>query len=227
MSIYPVEFSIVVVGRDCNPTILNPDFLAHRKIVNPVWGWEMDAPPITTPPIAAVRYDSGVRITVEPSRLLVTDVGFGGDVVANKIPTIAKAYVRALPHVRYTAVGINFRSLVEMDDPDGYLKERFLRPRVGDGRKRILDTLKLTLGYAHQDGIFNLSLERAAVVREAGGKSTQVHGVLAAANYHREWKEYPGDKKAITAIGRVRHDARHFENTLKELFVDLDTGSTA
>jgi hypothetical protein len=33
MNIIPLEFSVVVVGEDCNPTILNPDFLRCRGIV--------------------------------------------------------------------------------------------------------------------------------------------------------------------------------------------------
>jgi len=222
MNIHPVEFSIVVVGQDCNPTILNPDFLRCRKIVPQAWGWELDPPAITTPPFATVRYKSGVTIVVEPNRFVVTDQGSVEKVGASKIPTIAKAYIRALPHVRYTAVGTNFRSLIEMEDANGYLKSHFLKPGVGDQGQLSLESLSLTLGYAHDDARLGLSLESATVVKATGDQSTELRGLLVAANYHREWNDYPGDKKAIAAITCMQKDSRHLSATLKELFSDLD-----
>jgi len=226
MNIHPIEFSIVVVGQDCNPTILNPDFLKYRKIVPDDWGWKLAGPAITTPPFATVPYDSGVTVTVEPSQFLVTDRSCGDHVEKSKIPEIAKAYVAELPNVRYTALGINFRSLVEMEVPDAYLKERFVKPGPWNQGERALETVSLTLGYAHEDGRLSLSMERATVVTQEEEASTQIHGVLAAANYHREWTDYPGDTKVVESIAYAQKDASHFQSTLHELLADVDVGST-
>lgn len=66
-----LEFSVVVVANDHNPTILNPDFLERQQIVPQTWGWKVADPAITTPPFAMVVYDSGVTVSVEPNKLQI------------------------------------------------------------------------------------------------------------------------------------------------------------
>ncbi len=99
MSIVPLEFSVVVVGQDCNPTILNPDFLKHRGIVPEEWGWQLAGAPITTPPFATVSYDSGLTIKVEMTRFQVTDQLFADGVEKSKAIAVASKYIKVLPHV--------------------------------------------------------------------------------------------------------------------------------
>src|SRR2546428_392286 len=111
METHLIQFSVVVVGEAHNPTILNPDFLAIREIVPKEWGWEVLSPAITTPPFAIVRYTNRVSITVEHGKLQVADLGVGDDPTGSKAAEIARRYVNTLPHVRYTAVGINFHSI--------------------------------------------------------------------------------------------------------------------
>ncbi|MBA2492015.1 MAG: hypothetical protein H0V34_10035, partial [Gammaproteobacteria bacterium] len=125
------EVSIVIVGNDCNPTILNPDFLASQKIVPEAWGWQVVGAPITTPPFATAAYDSGVAITVDTSKVQVVGV-WQDDHTCGSVAHIARRYVEVLPHVRYTGVGNNFRGLSENDDAETFLKNRFLKPGAWD-----------------------------------------------------------------------------------------------
>ena len=113
------QFSGVVVGQAHNPTILNPDFLAAEGIVPKSWNWSVSET-ITTPPLSMVRYMNGVTITVEPNKLQVTDPNVENGPGDSKVTEIASEYVRVLPHVRYTASGNNFQSLIHRDSPEEY-----------------------------------------------------------------------------------------------------------
>jgi hypothetical protein len=217
MSVIPLEFSIVVVGQDCNPTILNPDFLKYRKIVLEQWGWEVVNPPITTPAFATVSYNSGVTVKVEPTRFQVVDNKNAEDISQSKAVEIAQGYIRVLPHVRYTGVGINFRSLVEMEQPDVFLKERFLKPGPWDTEYNLLIGTSIKLVYSHDDGRLNLSLDGGVFVRKQGDRANEVKGVFAHANYHRNCQGYPTDQKVLAHITRANSDGQHFDRLVTEL----------
>ena len=46
---------------------------------------------------------------------------------ACRVTEIASRYVATLPHVRYTAVGNNFQSVIRHPSHENYLKKRFLK----------------------------------------------------------------------------------------------------
>ena len=73
MDIELIQFSIVLVANDHNPSLINPDFLERTGIIDKEWGWKPKGDLITTPPFATVPYDSGVTITVETNKLQVVD----------------------------------------------------------------------------------------------------------------------------------------------------------
>ena len=152
MDISHFEFSVVVVANDHNPTILNPDFLERQRIVQEGWGWKVMGPAITTPPFATVSYDSGVTVSVESHRLQVIDSSAPGGPQSSKVVDIARRYVEVLPHVRYSAVGINFRSVVEHADANAFLKAHFLKSGVWDSEAHPLQTMGLKLVYPLDGG---------------------------------------------------------------------------
>src|SRR5919106_1183607 len=138
MEIRPLEFSIVIVASDCNPTILNPDFLARQGIVPDDWGWRVSRPAITTPPFAIVSYDSGVSVSVEPNKFQVVDRLTDSTPYASRIPKVARRYIEVLPHVRYTAVGHNFKGFAEGTDDKAFLKQRFVKSGIWDSNEHPL-----------------------------------------------------------------------------------------
>jgi hypothetical protein len=220
MNIIPLEFSIVVVGQDCNPTILNPDFLKYRKIVPEEWGWELAQAPITMQLFARVAYDSGISIKVEKNRFQVSDENTAEDVSPSKAIEIAKRYIGVLPHVRYTAVGINFQSLVEMDHPDDFLVDRFLKidPLHQEQNQLIGTSLKFV--YPHEEGRLTLSLAGGSAIRRKGDQADEKKGLLVGGNYHRDCQHYPADDLVIQHIERAAADAEHFNAALRSLPVD-------
>jgi len=220
MDIIPLEFSIVVVGQDCNPTILNPDFLRCREIVPEDWGWDVVGPAITTPSFATVTYSSGITIKVESTRFQVSDNENAADIRQSKAAAIARRYIEVLPHVRYTGVGSNFRSLVQVDEPDAFLSAKFLTPGRWNQEPNNLIGINLKLVYPHGDGRLTLSLAGSVLVRERDGTAEKMQGVLAHANYHRPCEGYPTDQAVLAHIGKAADDQEHFIELLEKVLSD-------
>ena len=98
------EIAIVIAGKNHNPSILNPDFLRHNDIVP--GGLELaDEPPISTPMLSQVVYKGGLRIVSEANRISFVESILGEK--TPECPDMARRYLREVPHVSYTAVGIN------------------------------------------------------------------------------------------------------------------------
>ena len=99
------NFSIVVVAQAHNPSILNPDFLKVQGIVDPSF---TPSNVICTPPVAQVSYKEGITIMAEFQKLQFIDAAAERIPFASPIHDIAIKYINTLPHVKYTAVGLNF-----------------------------------------------------------------------------------------------------------------------
>lgn len=216
MEIHLMQFSVVIAGEVHNPTILNPDFLTIRGIVSKEWGWEVASPAITTPPFAIVRYTNGTSITVESSKVQVSDLRVGNDPTDSKAAEIARRYVKTLPHVRYTATGINFQSMAETSEPEVYLKNRFLKQGPWDGPSHPLNAVGLRLVYPLSGGRLVLSLDAGEAERTDGGQQKKRPVIIANANFHRECKTYPADQEVETHLNQVGTDWLQYRSLLHD-----------
>lgn len=206
MELQLLNFSIVVLGRTHNPSLLNPDFLAMRGIVPASWGWDLEAatPVITTPQFSTVRFRNGVAINVEPERLQVIDARAHANPAQSEIPTIAGAYVRTLPHVRYTAVGINFHATAAVDDPAAFVKKRFLRSGPWDAADHQVSTLGLRLVYDLDDARLVLSVDVGEGAASSGDAAKQA--LLVGANFHRPCETYPSEDEVSRHLAHAKAD---------------------
>ncbi|MCH8880811.1 MAG: hypothetical protein IID34_13140 [Planctomycetes bacterium] len=204
MTPHLIQFSTVVAGNTHNPSILNPDFLVAQDIVPEGWGWKL-AENFTTPPMAIVRYEQGVSITIEPNRLQVIDVGLDGDPTASKAADIASAYASALPHVHYTSVGINFQSILEASSPEEFLKARFVRKGAWDTSQRPLYAAGLRLVYQLPGGVrVTLSLDAGEAVKP--GETQKRPVVIARANFNRDCEGHPAHSQVEQHLSNVSAD---------------------
>lgn len=209
-----IQFSIVVVGKAHNPTILNPDFLAVNDIVPKPWGWEV-AETLTTPPFGVVRYTNGIAVTVEFGKLQFTDVNVGEDPTTSKAAEIATSYVHTLSHVRYTSVGINFQSMVDIDSPETFLKERFVTAGPWNSEKRRLSAAGLRLVYAlGGEGRVTLSLDAGEAQRSDDKAKKKV--VFVNGNFHRDCKEHPDHENVARHLTNVGDDWAMYRDLLTE-----------
>ena len=217
-----VQFSVVVVGDAHNPTILNPDFLASRRIVPKSWGWEV-AETITTPPLAMVRYENGVNVTVEQNKIQIADPNVEDGPERSKITEIAAAYVEILPHVRYTAVGNNFQGLIPQPNPGDYLKERFFKEGEWTKSPSDLDAVGLKLSYPLVPaGRLVLAIDAAEATLP--NKDDHEEVVVCNANFSRDCGDHPASDKAVEHLNLVMRDWNTYKQALKSLF-ELDMES--
>lgn len=131
------NFSIVILAQAHNPSILNPDFLKNQNIVDPSF---TPNNVICTPPVAQVSYNEGISIIAEFEKLQFIDTVTSRIPYESPIQEIAKKYTIALPHVRYTAVGLNFMGHYRCKDKESamlFLPNKFLKQgnwsTYGDG----------------------------------------------------------------------------------------------
>ena len=114
--------SVVVTAEFHNPSILNPDFLAACEIVPEDW---VATERLTTPPLSVVKYDNGVRLTVDQTKLAVIQEGAADLSRSNLVHDIARAYLSKLPHVPYRDLGLNCQVSVRKERPRRWLLNRF------------------------------------------------------------------------------------------------------
>lgn len=208
------RLSVVVVASDHNPTILNPDFLQVQGIVPADWGWKLLGPPLTSPPISVVKYDSGVSITVEPNKLQVTD-DKNSSVERSKVSEIVSKFVEVLPHVRYTAVGNNFIRIIEMENAATYVKERFFKSGPWD---KGLEAANVKFVYQVEDGRCILSVDVLSREVDVAGKREALSAILAGANFHRDCQQIGSPKdQVINFVGRMKADSAKYELMLREI----------
>lgn len=164
-----------------------------------------------------MAYSSGVTIKVEPNRFQVTDQKAASNLAESKAVEITRRYIGVLPHVRYTGVGTNFRNFVAMEQPDAFLRERFLRPGPWNNERTPLHAVNLKFVYPHDGGQLTLSMEGGTLVRQEGEELTQTPGVLTHANFHRDCGGYPTDRLVVSHIEKFLDDEAHIRSLLEEL----------
>jgi hypothetical protein len=127
MLIEMTQFSVVVLAQAHNPSILNPDFLINNKIVDPSL---TPSNVLCTPPVASVVFAEGISITAEFEKLQFIDSDMQRIPNDSPIPSIACRYIDALPHVNYTAAGINFSGHYRFADPETvrkFILDKFIK----------------------------------------------------------------------------------------------------
>jgi hypothetical protein len=186
-----VEFSIVVVARNHNPTILNPDFLKDNEIVP--GDWELAQKPICIDPMARVEFNSGVSITAQFDRV-VFGGGVRSDMVrASRVPEITSKYVKTLPHVDYRAVGINFQGHVsykgDENAPREFLIEKIIAPGPWREFGKPPRRASVKFRYELDRGECNLTVEDT---KYKGEQAESVPVLSFSANFHND---LAGDNK--------------------------------
>lgn len=127
MAIELTHFSVVILAQANNPSILNPDFLKNNSIVDSSF---TPANVVCTPPVSHVTYAEGISIVAEFEKLQFIDDKSDRIPTTSPIPAISSKYLQTLPHVKYTAVGINLSGHREFDDLDAaksFIVKKFIQ----------------------------------------------------------------------------------------------------
>ena len=178
------EFSVVLVASNNNPSIVNPDFLLNNGIITDL---EPDRErSIATPMFSLAMFKGAVNVKAEPNRVIFEQTGTPLTVDRVICAEIAKRYLKTVPHVPYSAVGIN---------PKSYrTRSRALPSAVGHAlidrgtwmeHDSTVPTFGLKASYQYPDRRITLDVSEGEA--NISGQTSLVD--VYAANIHRNIKE--------------------------------------
>lgn len=205
--------SVVVLAKQHNPTILHPTFLSSEGIVPT--DWEVAEPPVSTPVFAAVKYKNGIVFIVEENKFQVRRDELKDDVGEFLLPVLASKYVKKLPHVKYQAVGINFKGFIECTEPEKIVMDRFLKPGIADFNNNHPEASGFRFVYNLNDVRLRLSFDTGKVKRvEDKNERT---GIVIDSNYHMDLagKNIDQEIESATSLYAEHHD--HFIQTIRTI----------
>lgn len=213
-----LQFNLVVLASDNNPTILNPDFLKYRGIVPGELKMELAGPAITTPAFATVQYNNGIVVTVEPQKIQVADNSQTPPDKSNA-QYILKRYVETVPHVNYTAVGINFRLMHLNEDPNNLIATHLLHSKFKKDTDSRLKKTGVRLAYDYNGFIFNLNLNADTLNKVNDPKDT-ITGIVVDSNFHHDVKVNQSEsyKEISGIVDRWEEAFKELKSTLNHLF---------
>ncbi|MCG2659466.1 MAG: hypothetical protein L6437_04370 [Kiritimatiellae bacterium] len=220
------EIDLVVIAQNHNPSILNPDFLIRMGIVDHNWGWELVRSPVSTPHFSKVEYQSGVSIQAFFERLIFSDGNEENIAKGTRLSAIARKYIETLPHVSYSAIGVNLKVHVVAESDEkaaGFVLDHL----VGDGPWKEFEGgpvgASLNLAYKMGDCLLNLAISTAKV-KAADKKESPC--IVFAANFHRSLK---GDsplakiQHLLDVIGKWNNDGATFLDLIRDRFLKEKT----
>ena len=207
------NFSIVVLAQAHNPSILNPDFLKNNDIVSTDFKTKNV---ICTPPVAQVVYEEGISIVADFERLQFIDTILERIPESSPIPGIAVRYIKTLPHVRYTACGINFAGYFlfpEKNSARSFISEKFIKPGPWLSQSEATD-IGVTFTYSIENTKKTVSLKSGEIIQPDGERPP---GILVNANYHLDIPE--GNLEPINSfIANWQSSFSHFKQFVEKLF---------
>ena len=182
------DLSVVILAKVHNPSILHDSFLKREDIVPEDWPDPEES--VSTPPFARVRYTNGIVIVVELNKLQVVDHDPPESLIHSQAPGIAKKYVEVLPHVSYTALGLNLTGFTEYENASEFLIGRFLVSGPWKNDETSPESYALTLKYPLENVKLTFNIDAGVVQKPA---QRERRGILLKANYHMDIS--PGNKE--------------------------------
>jgi len=207
--------AIVVAAVAHNPSILHPWFLKTQHIVPD--DWEPIQAPICTPPLSVIQYPEGLVFTAEGTKFQVAKSPPSPNLRESKLPEFAAKYIGELPHVKYRAVGINFKAVMIHPKPSKFLIERFLIAGVWNSELLPLSELHLEFIYPLPGGHLQLSCKPGRKIINVPKDKDGV-GVIIEATYHQNVVGPDLSKETQEAIMKYSGRYDHFRETLEKVF---------
>ena len=200
MKIHHVNSSIVILAEAHNTTILHPEFLKNQGVVPKEWS--ASEAPLCTPALSVVRYKN-ISLIADINKFQVVN---SDEIVEPRIADLAARYIEVLPHVHYTALGINFTSAIETEAPMKWIAKRFF-PVDRDGDSDIVgEPAGARFTYPKRRATFNWEVGE---MQRPG--AARVACVLVNTNYNFELRREAAVADATSALATYSECMRHFE----------------
>ncbi|MYD60044.1 MAG: hypothetical protein F4W91_03290 [Gemmatimonadetes bacterium] len=192
------EIAVVLVAQSNNPSIINPDFLRHNEIVNADLALQGD--PITSPLFSQVTFERGIVVNALPDRVSFQQTGdslASGDILC---PEIAKRYVEKVPHVPYSAIGVNPKGYRYLFDE---VKEKVSNILIKSAELSFRDvTPEVHLKTIYQYDTRKIVLDIAEATMKKNNES-EIPIILFQANIHRDLPSTMEQQNRIKTISDI------------------------
>lgn len=182
-----LNFSIVGLVKNHNPSILNPDFLERNEIVPKEWEWERGDSSITTPAFAVVEYKNGVTIFADTNKIQITDI-HSVEPNVSKIQQVIDKYLR-ITMVSCTSIGINFLSVIGMEDDkkcNNYLADFFLKKDPWQSADHVPDSFGFQFVYMIDGVKLVLDIRAGTIITTIFGAASTDKGIVLSANFNKD-----------------------------------------
>lgn len=213
MNLSLFEFSVVLLADSNNPSILNPDFLRYTGIVENPWQI-LDVPDavISIPGFSQVKYNGGLTIRTEPNRVVFEQTGDPLEIGSISCIDMARRYLDAVPHVKYSAFGINPKGYKTLHSTEQESVSDALK-NSGDWMefKNVNPEIQLKAVYDLNDKRIVLDISQA---RKRVATGNDVHAILFQANIHRDITEPEQPKridKLVSVLNEWKTDLSDFQ----------------
>jgi len=190
------QISVVILAKNHNPSILNPDFLRINGIVPD--DWEVDTPTFSSEEISQVTYSNGFQINMDLENLVFLQ-SYKSSSIAMCIPDIACKYLKKIDYVNYYALGINpiAHILAASDlESENYIRESLLKPGEWKQFLGVKPVASVSLAYELNDSLIRLSIGAATFV-DADNDTEEFPVILFSGNIHRDFDEEQSNTEAI------------------------------
>jgi hypothetical protein len=204
--------SVVVTADSHNPSILHPSFLVAQGIVPDKW--DLAEPPICTPAVSVVKYRNGIVFSVESGKLQVLQ-NTPSDPASDVVPTLVVRYIETLPHVPYTAVGVNATAWLPHASADRFLIERFLKPGPWNAEGLTLESMGVRFVYQLLGGTLRISADAGTVTKLDRPEASA--GVIVAGNFSFQPSKLPA-AAAVETVKRYSECVAAFLNATERVF---------
>ena len=214
------EFAIAITAQSHNPTILNPDFLKNNEIVPADWELDQDIPQFTSFPVSQVAFKNGISIKAQLDRIIFSQIVLDNEKANFSIPDIALRYVKKLPYVSYTAIGINPSATVKLSSTS--LAENFIVDNyIMDGPWKLFGGIKPIVSTTFIYSLSDVKIRLFMDVESLNKGSEEIPLILFSSNFHRDLLTKEPVKMIENIIGKWEIDLDTF-NTLMHIFLKKD-----
>ena len=125
--------AVVLVAEHLDPAIINPDFLINKKIMPK--GLKHTTS-VATPAFAHITYQNRLSVVVEKNLCIFEEKRGNTSGSKYRVYECARKYAENLDN-NYLSLGMNWHVTLARDDPNAWLKNRFLKPGAWQNNLRL------------------------------------------------------------------------------------------
>ena len=124
-------------------------------------------------------------------------------------------FIEILPHVRYKAIGINFFGFALDENPEHFLKDRFLKAGEWETNPIKLHSVGQKLIYMIPNGRATLYLDAGEASKTVDNSETTLPAVIINCNFHYDCMDYPANESIISFLKEISTNWKLYQEMLK------------